>query len=107
MKKTILLLATLFYLLAAHSQNVGIGTSSPGALLDVSATNNGILIPRVALTGTGSAGPLTSPAISTMVYNTATATNVTPGYYYWSGTAWIILIDNASIGGEIGSASCR
>jgi hypothetical protein len=85
--------------LTTYGQNVGIGTSSPAALLDVSGTNNGILIPRVALTGTGSAGPLTSPAISTLVYNTATVSNVTPGYYYWSGTAWIRLIDNASLAG--------
>jgi hypothetical protein len=89
----------ILFSLTTYGQNVGIGTSSPNAALDISATNNGILIPRVALTGTGSASPLTSPATSTMVYNTATVSNVTPGYYYWSGTAWIRLIDNASIGG--------
>jgi hypothetical protein len=97
--KQILVPALILLFTAAHSQNVGIGTSSPNAALDVSATNNGILIPRVALTGTGSASPLTSPATSTLVYNTATVSNVTPGYYYWSGTAWIRLIDNVSIGG--------
>jgi hypothetical protein len=85
--------------LTTYGQNVGIGTSSPNALLDVSATNNGVLIPRVALTGTGSASPLTSPTTSTLVYNTATVSNVTPGFYYWNGSAWVRVIDNSSLSG--------
>jgi microcystin-dependent protein len=89
--------------LTTYGQNVGIGTSSPNAALDVNAANNGILIPRVALTGTGSASPLTSPTTSTMVYNTATAgsgaTAVSPGFYYWNGSAWVRVIDNNSLSG--------
>lgn len=101
MKKSILFFCLLICF-EAHSQNVGIGTSSPSAKLDITSTNSGVLIPRVSLTGTGSASPLTSPATSTMVYNTANvgsgATAVTPGFYYWNGAAWVRLIDNASIG---------
>ncbi|MFN0203550.1 MAG: shufflon system plasmid conjugative transfer pilus tip adhesin PilV, partial [Bacteroidia bacterium] len=69
---------------------VGVGTSAPNASaqLQVLATNKGLLIPNVALTATNSVTPITSPATSLLVYNTATAGNVTPGYYYWSGTAW-------------------
>jgi len=59
------------------------------AILDVKANTKGILIPRVALTSTSSASPLTSPDSSLMVYNKATAGDVTPGYYYWSGSKWI------------------
>lgn len=72
--------------------NVGIGTTNPNtsAKLDVSATNKGLLIPNVALTATNAAGPITSPATSLLVYNTATAGTVpyavTPGYYYNAGT---------------------
>ena len=93
--KKIIFLSALALLFSATSiaQNVGIGTTSPSAKLDISSTNSGILIPRVALTATNSALPLTSPATSTLVYNTATAssgaTSVTPGYYYWSGSAWL------------------
>jgi hypothetical protein len=83
----------------SYGQNVGIGTSSPNALLDVYATNAGVLIPRVALTGTGSASPLTSPTTSTLVYNTATVSNVTPGFYYWNGSAWVRFIDSGSLSG--------
>lgn len=72
------------------AQNVGIGTDNPdgSAKLEISSTNSGVLLPRVALTGTGSASPITSPATSLLVYNTATVSDVTPGYYYWTGSAW-------------------
>jgi hypothetical protein len=76
----------------AQTGNVGIGTNNPNAsaILDVSDGNRGLLIPRVALTATNTAGPITSPATSLMVYNTATngtaPNNVTPGYYYNAGT---------------------
>ncbi len=85
-----------------YAQNVGIGTSTPdaSAKLEIDDANRGILIPRVALTATNAAGPVTSPATSLLVYNTATAgtvpNNVTPGYYYWDGTQWVRLMDTES-----------
>ena len=68
---------------------VGIGTNNPNAQLDVSSSDEGILIPRVALTSTSSASPLSSPTISELVYNTATVSDVTPGFYYWDGSQWV------------------
>ncbi|MEZ4807765.1 MAG: hypothetical protein R2815_09915 [Flavobacteriales bacterium] len=80
--------------------NVGIGgTPATGALLDVSAPNRGILVPRVALTSTNSNMPVGAAGIITslLVYNTATAgtggTAVNPGYYYWDGTRWRRFVD--------------
>ena len=93
----------LFCLLSVQTgftQNVGISASNgfvpdASAGLDVSYANKGLLMPRVALTATNAAAPITSPAISLLVYNTATAgtspNNVTPGYYYWNGTLWTAL----------------
>jgi hypothetical protein len=82
------------------SQAIGIGASvftpDPSAMLEVQATNKGILIPRVALTQTTSSSPITSPATSLMVYNTATVNDVTPGYYYWDGSQWVRLLDGSS-----------
>jgi len=71
--------------------NVGIGNKNPNpsAILDLSNTNNtGILIPKVALTDTNVAAPVTAPATGLMVFNTNTQTNVIPGYYYWKGSKW-------------------
>ncbi len=63
------------------------------AILDVKSASKGMLPPRVALTTTISGSPITDPAASLLVYNTATAgifpSNVTPGYYYWSGSEWL------------------
>ncbi|HMV13728.1 MAG TPA: hypothetical protein PKA75_00055 [Chitinophagales bacterium] len=77
--------------------NVGIGTNlpDPSAKLDVKATDKGLLIPNVSLTAKNVAAPITSPAISLLVYNTNTSgaapNNVYPGYYYWDGTIWVRL----------------
>ena len=78
------------------AQNLGIGpdTFDPDASAGVEMrfTNKGLLIPRVALTSTSSASPITSPATSLLIYNTATAGDVTPGYYYWNGSKWMRLL---------------
>jgi hypothetical protein len=58
-------------------------------MLDIKSADKGLLIPRVALTNTNSASPITSPATSLLVYNTATTGDVTPGYYYWDGSKWV------------------
>jgi hypothetical protein len=76
------------------SGQVGIGTITPhsSAKLEISTTNKGFLMPRVALTGTADVNTIPSPAAGLMVYNTATAgtspANVIPGYYYYSEGKW-------------------
>lgn len=89
MKKITLLifiiLPTLFF------AQVGIGTTSPdaSAMLDVSSTSKGFLPPRLALTGTTDVATILTPATGLMVYNTATAADVVPGYYFYNGATWI------------------
>jgi len=104
MKKILLSIGFLLSL-NAFSQNVGINSTGAApvtsAALDVDMANKGILIPRVALTTTTAFAPVTGTATaSLLVYNNATAgtypTNVTPGYYYWSGTAWVRLINSGT-----------
>ncbi|WP_396212712.1 hypothetical protein [Flavobacterium sp.] len=84
---------------------VGIGTTDPTAALDVTSTNDGFLVPRVALTGRTSASPLTSPTTSEMVYNTATVADVVPGFYYWDGTKWVPLLFGDSSSWEMSGNS--
>ncbi len=90
------------------AQNVGINgsgaTAHASALLDLDdafgGNNKGLLIPRIALTAINVAAPVTSPATSLLVYNTASASvgsnAVSPGYYYWDGAKWVRFAYNAS-----------
>jgi len=80
---------------SSFSQNVGISASgsqpNTSAGLDVDFADKGLLIPRVALTGTSNAAPLAAHVAGMMVYNTATVGNVTSGFYFNNGSKWIAL----------------
>jgi hypothetical protein len=91
------ILFILFLLLSgvinnAEAQGVAINNNgaapNSSAMLEVTASDKGILIPRVTLTGTTDDSTIQEPALSLLVYNTATTEDVTPGFYYWSGTKW-------------------
>ena len=71
-------------------------TANASSILDVSSTNKGVLIPRVALTGTTDVTTIASPATSLLIYNTVTVSNVTPGYYYWNGSAWAKVVSGTA-----------
>ena len=107
----------LFYLILSIQSfaQIGINTTTPNAMLDISSTTNGFLIPRIALTANNLATPVVNPQggalpTSTLIYNTATVAGVNgvfPGYYYWSGTLWTPLTGTSSsdwkIDGNIGT----
>lgn len=98
-------------LINLNAQSLAINTTAATAhvssILDVSSSNKGMLIPRVALTGTADVVTITSPATSLLVYNTATVSNVTPGYYYWNGSAWTKMVNGTawSLTGNSGTAA--
>ncbi|MFB1021271.1 MAG: ice-binding family protein [Vicingaceae bacterium] len=111
------LIALTFIINGASAQNIGISNTgavpNSSSMLDIDASpsnNKGLLIPRIDLTATNSALPVTTPATSLLVYNKATAgvapNSVSPGYYYWDGTAWIAFgtkdydYDTVSEGGD-------
>jgi hypothetical protein len=75
-------IACTFILFAAivHAQNVGIGTSSPNAsaLLELQSTNKGLLLPRVADTGS-----VTSPARGLLVF-----ANASNKVWFYDGSRW-------------------
>ena len=89
----------IFIGITSNSQaQVGINTTTPanGALLDISSSNKGLLVPKVALTATNDVTTITPSATTgLLVYNTVTAgalpIQVTPGLYYWNSSQWIRL----------------
>lgn len=89
-KKIIFLSAVLFSAVMSAQVKIGgtDGTPNPNAMLEVQATNKGILLPRVALTSTAAFAPLSGHVQGMTVYNTATVNDVTPGQYYNDGTKW-------------------
>ena len=96
--KHITIFLVSFFSIYSFAQ-VGVNTTTPNAMLDVNSATNGVLISRIALTGSNVAAPVVNPqggalTISTLIYNTSTvagANSVSPGYYYWNGTLWISL----------------
>ena len=95
--KHLITLAILMMITSNSFGQVGIGTTTPLGALDVTSTNDGLVIPRVALTISSSALPLTAPTTSELVYNTVTVADVTPGYYYWGGAAWVRLASGSVV----------
>lgn len=89
----VIITACVLFSIELVAQNVGISTTNPDAKLDVVSSNSGILIPRLALTGTNDVATVPDLTVSELVYNTATAGSgsnaVTPGFYYWSGSEWV------------------
>lgn len=70
-------------------ENVGIGTATPNAsaLLDLTANNKGLLLPRVTLVAANNGtSPVNAPATGLLVYNTGGA--LPAGFYYWNSTQW-------------------
>lgn len=94
MKSFLLYILVLLFVSNTNAQ-IGIGTTSPNAQLDITATNSttpantdGILIPRVA------AFPATNPTSSQngmLIFLTTASGSNQPGFYYWNNatTAWL------------------
>ena len=95
-KKLLPFLVLLLGTAGAYAQ-VGIGTSTPNASsqLEIVSHDKGVLIPQVTLSGTGDTTTITNGNVeSLLVYNTATVSDVTPGYYYWHIEKWYRISTN-------------
>lgn len=97
MKSFLFLSFILLFTVSVNAQ-VGIGNTNPQGALDITSTTDGLLIPRVALTMTTTVLPVITGTESELVYNTATAGDVTPGYYYLSTATgpWVRLATAAA-----------
>lgn len=61
-------------------------------MLDVDASDKGLLVPGVSLTSTTDNVTIVLTATSLLVYNIAVSgsypDDIVPGFYYWDGTRW-------------------
>ncbi|MEC4113438.1 hypothetical protein VSO92_04870 [Myroides pelagicus] len=105
MKKIYLSLALALLTSAGYAQTkIGVaGKSNPdvnaNAVLELDATDKGLLLPRVELKETNNPAPLTAHVSGMTVYNTAKAGDVVPGFYYNDGTKWqqMVTTDNKAV----------
>ncbi|MBB1149044.1 hypothetical protein H4K35_02690 [Myroides sp. NP-2] len=98
MKKIIVAAAVLGASYFSHAQ-VGIGTPTPvtSTQLDVTATDKGILIPRVALTAIDVFKPIEGAQTeSLLVYNSSDA-SIPTGFYYWVDAKWNRIVGKAEL----------
>lgn len=105
--KKLLLSIPLLFSVTIYSQ-VGIGTSSPdsSAMLDVVASDKGLLIPRVALTSAIDQTTIPSPAVGLLVYNTGAGTLTYKGFVFWNGTEWRSINNTSTINPGISGLTC-
>lgn len=89
-------------LVIEESGSVGIGTANPSnsAVLDMSSTSKGVLVPRMSKANRDG---ISSPATGLLLFQT----NETPGFYYNAGSSaspnWVNIakrVDTLSIGAE-------
>lgn len=101
---TLLLLTTLG---ASAQMKVGNNptTINANSLLELESTNKGLLLPRLALTSTTAVSPLTAHVAGMSVYNTATAGDVVPGYYYNDGAKWVQIANATGFWRTTGNSS--
>jgi uncharacterized protein YaiE (UPF0345 family) len=104
--KKLFLICMLAINIVSYAQNgVAINTTGAAAnnnaILDVSATNKGLLAPRVnlvSLTGdvVTSFGISATPTTSLLVYNTTASAVFQTGFYFWDGSLWTKLNTGAT-----------
>lgn len=65
----------------------GNGSRDASAQVTINASNQGFLVPRLTLTERNS---IIAPATGLLIYQT----NNTPGFYYYTGSAWALMLNN-------------
>jgi uncharacterized protein YaiE (UPF0345 family) len=105
MKKFFLICMLAINIVGYAQTGVAVNTTgaaaNSNAMLDVSATNKGMLVPRVdlvALTGNvvTSFGISATPTTSLLVYNTTGSAIFQTGFYFWDGSLWTKLNTGAT-----------
>ena len=90
MKKIFLSFALISTSILSNAQ-VGVGTTTPDAssVLEVQSNTQGMLTPRMT---SAQRAAISTPATGLIVYQT----DGTAGFYYYTGSAWVVLINGES-----------
>jgi hypothetical protein len=100
MKKT-LLFASLFISGVSIAQSVGINTTGatadPSAMLDISSSSKGVLVPRMLMSERDA---IVNPATGLLIYQT----DSNPGFYYYNSFAWVQAVGPAGPAGPQGAS---
>lgn len=87
---------TVFNVNKTLAQGLGVNTTGAmadtSAMLDVSSTTKGVLIPRMTISQRNA---IVTPATGLMVYQTDSI----PGFYYYTGSAWQAIAGTGGSGG--------
>ncbi len=94
--------------------SLGIGTTSPNAyaMMDISSSNKGILVPRVALTSNTADlnadgdNDVTNQPKGLLVYNIGTGLLKYVGYVFWDGSEWRALNGTSTAEGTVTALDC-
>lgn len=94
MYKILFILIICCYNLDSFSQ-IGIGTTNPdaSAILDISSTTKGLLIPRVSLLSRNNSSPMNQHVFGMLVYNTSDTNDLSEGVYINNGSSWLAVGD--------------
>jgi|GEM_PF-3012733 len=112
MTKIYVLFSLCMLVVRLQAQNIGINATGAApdhsAMLDISATNRGLLVPRISLSSTSDASSILNPATSLLVWNTnpSIAGGTGTGYYYNAGTPavpqWVRLVNDIDLSSVAG-----
>lgn len=99
--KHILFLFSILTAFTAFPQ-VGINTTNPhsSSMLDITASDKGLLIPRVGLTSVNDLTTIPNPETSLLVYKIGPSFGMPNGFYYFDGTQWSPLGGSGGGGGS-------
>jgi len=78
--------------IASGTASIGVASPNASAILDVTSTSKGILVPRMTSVQKTA---ISSPAIGLLVFQTDGAS----GFYYYTGSAWQLLTSSAGFSG--------
>lgn len=98
MKHCVSLIVIFIFFIKSIDAQVKVGDNptsiNPNSILELESPNQGLLMPRIALTSSSDPAPLTAHIQGMTVYNTTSSLELIPGFYFNDGSKWVRLANN-------------